>query len=140
MRYALLLLLAFVAALAVPASASPLGAPGSASCTTQPWGASDAADTDCETAEPNCSLPELTDAERGPMGPRCLQAGAECGPDTRRSAPARALLAFEWPALVQMPCRGIGLLPGAEPEPVRPRPLERWSPPAAPPPRRQHGR
>ncbi len=130
MRYALLLLLAFVAVWAAPASAS-----ASALCMTQPWGTSEAADADCEAAEPNCSLPELTEAERGPPGPRCLQPGAECGPDTRLSASPRTTLAFEWPAPVSLPCRGVGLLPGAEPARVEPQPLERSSPPASPPPR-----
>jgi|GEM_PF-2923760 len=132
MRYVLLLLLAFVAVLAAPAS---VGA--SALCMTQPWGASDAAEDDCEAAEPNCSLPELTDAEQGPTGPRCLQPGPECGPDTRHTTTARAMLAFEWPTPVQLPCRGVGLLPGAEPVFTQPRPLERGSPPASPPPRRR---
>lgn len=139
MHFALLLLLAIAAALAAPASASTLGAPGSASCMTQPWGASDAADADCEAAEPNCSLPDLTDAERGPMGPRCLQAGAECSPDTRQTVTARTLLAFEWPALVQVPRRGVGLLPGAAPKRAQPRPLDRGTPPASPPPRPRVG-
>jgi hypothetical protein len=131
MRFALWMLLVLVGLLAFPTLASASGA-----CVSSPWATSEAAEAGCDAAEPDCSVPDLTDAERGPVGPRCLQPGPECWPDERTTTGATP--GFDCPLgrEARLPHRGVGLLPGAAPTERLATPIERASPPASPPPRR----